>query len=567
MRPKKLLTLLSLLLAVLLGGCKKDTFQEVVGTCPEVLSTIPARDAVGVPLDQIVRVTFKSKMDPTTLTGSVFTLTASPALPGTLTYDDATSTLSFVPDSLLAENTTYRGTVKRTAKDPMGNALQEDYVWTFSTGDVLSPMVVCSDPPIDAVNVIVNKVIKACFNMPMDAATLNNGTFLLYQNNAVVAGAVSYANAVAYFTPNVQLLNNTLYTAVVTRGATSTTGLPMQSDFAWSFTTSGIAAPEVVSTTPTSGENGVELNVPVTATFSVPMDPLTILPSSFILTHGSTTVNGIIVYAGNTATFTPDAPLLSGVTYTATITTAALDLSGTPIDGDYSWSFTTRAPLGPTVVNLNTADRFGILAGVGVRNDAGFSEIYNMDVGIYPGLRSSVTGFPPAIIINGAIYAADDLVPAGTPAMLLQAKTDLVAAYDFAANATTPAPQTITTDLGGTTLAPGIYKSTSTILLQSGNLTLDAQGDVNAVWIFQAASAITTVGGAGGSVILAGGAQAKNVYWQTGSSATIGDFTVFKGNVLALESITMNSGAVAEGRMLARNGSVVMTSGNTITRP
>jgi len=554
-------------MVVLLGGCKKDTYQEVVGTCPEVLSTIPARDAVGVPLDQIVRVTFKSKMDPATMTGSVFTLTASPALPGTLTFDDVSSTLSFVPDSLLAENTTYRGTVKRTAKDPMGNALQEDYVWTFATGDVLSPMVVCSDPEIDAVNVIVNKVVKACFNMPMDAATLNNGSFLLYQNNVVVAGAVTYANAVAYFTPNVQLLNNTLYTAVVTRGVQNTTGLPLQSDFAWSFTTSGIAAPEVISTTPTAGENGVELNVPVIATFSVPMDPLTILPASFTLTHGANMVNGIISYTGNTATFTPDAPLLSGVTYTATITDAALDMSGTPIDGDYSWQFSTRAPLGPVGVNLNSLVRFGIIAGVGVRNDAGFSEIYNMDVGIYPGLRSSVVGFPPAIIINGAIYAADDLIPVGTPAMLQQAKLDLVAAYDFAANATTPAPQTITTDLGGTTLAPGIYKSTSTILLQAGNLTLDAQGDANAVWIFQAASALTTVGGAGGSVILSGGAQAKNVYWQTGSSATIGDFTVFKGNVLALQSITMNSGAVAEGRMLARNGSVVMTSGNTITRP
>lgn len=567
MRPRKLLTLLSLFMVVLLGGCKKDTYQEVVGTCPEVLSTIPARDAVGVPLDQIVRVTFKNKMDPATMTGSVFTLTASPALPGTLTFDDVTSTLSFVPDSLLAQNTTYRGTVKRTAKDPMGNALQEDYVWTFSTGAVLSPMVVCSDPAIDAVNVIINKVVKACFNMPMDPTTLNNGTFLLYQNNMVVPGAVTYANAVAYFTPNNQLLNNTLYTAVVTRGAQSTTGLPLQSDFAWSFTTSGIAAPEVVSTTPTPNETGVALNVPVTATFSVPMDPLTLLPATFIVAQGANILNGLVTYSGNTATFTPDVPLLSGVTYTATITTGALDLSGTPLDGDYSWNFSTRSPLGPTVVNLNSAIRFGILAGVGVRNNAGFSEIYNMDVGISPGFRSSVVGFPPAVIINGAIYASDDLIPAGTPAMLLQAKLDLVTAYDFAANATTPAPQTITTDLGGTTLAPGIYKSNSTILLQSGNLTLDAQGDANAVWIFQAASAITSVGGAGGSVILSGGAQAKNVFWQSGSSVTIGDFTIFKGNVLALESITMNSGAVAEGRMLARNGSVVMTSGNTITRP
>jgi hypothetical protein len=104
-------------------------------------------------------------------------------------------------------------------------------------------------------------------------------------------------------------------------------------------------------------------------------------------------------------------------------------------------------------------------------------------------------------------------------------------------------------------------------MIQSGDLTLDGQGDVNAVWIFQVASDFTTVGGAGGNVILSGGAQAKNVYWQVGISATIGDFTSFKGNVLALTSITMNSGATAEGRMLARNGAVVMTSTNIINKP
>ena len=96
---------------------------------------------------------------------------------------------------------------------------------------------------------------------------------------------------------------------------------------------------------------------------------------------------------------------------------------------------------------------------------------------------------------------------------------------------------------------------------------MDAQGDANAVWIFQIASDFTTVGGAGGDVILAGGAQAKNVFWQVGRSATIGDYTIFKGNILALTSITMNPYATAEGRMLARNGAVVMTHTNIITKP
>jgi hypothetical protein len=116
-------------------------------------------------------------------------------------------------------------------------------------------------------------------------------------------------------------------------------------------------------------------------------------------------------------------------------------------------------------------------------------------------------------------------------------------------------------------LAPGIYKTTSTLMIQNGDLTLDAQGDANAVWIFQISAAFTTVGGAGGNVILSGGAQAKNVYWQVGSSATIGDYTKFKGNIMALSSITMGAYSTAVGRMLARNAAVVMTSTNTIDKP
>jgi len=140
-------------------------------------------------------------------------------------------------------------------------------------------------------------------------------------------------------------------------------------------------------------------------------------------------------------------------------------------------------------------------------------------------------------------------------------------AYLAAESAVSPAPVTVSGDQGGLTLAPGIYKSTSTLMIQSGNLTLDAQGDPNAVWIFQIASGFTTVGGAGGSVILIGGAQAKNIFWQTGSSATLGNFTNFYGNILALTSITMGSGATATGRMLARNGAVVMTNTNYINKP
>ncbi|MBK9042943.1 MAG: DUF3494 domain-containing protein [Saprospiraceae bacterium] len=223
--------------------------------------------------------------------------------------------------------------------------------------------------------------------------------------------------------------------------------------------------------------------------------------------------------------------------------------------------------ISPPLVDLGNAARFGILAGVGISNNAGFSVINNLDVGISPGVRSSVTGFPPATIVNGAIYASDDVSPPGVAAMLLMAKQSLNSAYLFAEGASTPAPALVSGDLGGTTLAPGIYKTNSTLLIQSGNLTLNANGNVNAVWIFQIASGFTTVGGAGGSIILSGGAKASNIFWQVGSSATIGDFTAFHGNILALTSVTMNSGVTATGRMLCLNGAIVMTDTNIINRP
>jgi len=398
--------------------------------------------------------------------------------------------------------------------------------------------------------------------------SITGTTFTLKQGTTPVAGAVSYAGITASFNPTVDLLPGLVYTATITTGAKSLAGASLAVNKVWTFTTNASTIPEVISTDPLNNAIDVPLNKVIGATFNVTMDPLTITTTSFTLKAGVTSVLGTVNYLGKIASFTPTANLLPSTLYTATVTTLAKNLTGVSIASDYVWSFTTHASLVVApIVDLKSAGDFGILAGVGISNNAGFSVINNQDVGIYPGLRSSVTGFPPATVVGGVILCADDLVPAGTPALLNQAKLDLVAAYLFAEGATSPAPATVSGDQGGLTLAPGIYKSTSSLLIQNGNLTLDGQGDPNATWIFQIASAFTTVGGAGGSIILTGGAQAKNIFWQTGSSATIGDYTTFYGNVLALQSITMNSYAVATGRMLAQNGAVVMTGTNTINKP
>ena len=538
------------------------------GVSPTVLSTDPANLATGVALNKVVAATFSVAMDPLTINGTNFTLKqGATAIAGAVTYTGTTA--SFTPTVALLPNTVYTGTVTTGAKNVGGIPLASNYVWTFTTVAAVAPTVLSTDPANNAVGVVLNKVVAATFSVAMDPLTLSSPAtnFTLKQGLTAIAGAVTYSGTTASFTPTVALLPNTVYTGTITTGAKNVAGTALASSYVWTFTTVAVVSPTVISTDPLNLAIGVAVDKVVAATFSVPMDPLTISSTTYTLKQGATSVAGLVTYSGSTASFNPTVNLLANTTYTATVTTGAKNVAGTPLAADYSWSFTTELTPFLPLVDLKTAGRFGILAYTTVTNNAGASVINNMDVGISPGARSSVTGFPPATIVNGAIYCADDIAPPGTPAMLTQAKLDLTAAYLFAEGATAPAPATVAGDQGGKTLAPGIYKSTSTLLVQSGDLTLDGGGDPNATWIFQIASDFTTVGGAGGNIILSNGAKAKNITWQVGRSAVIGDNTIFYGNVLALTSITMNAYATATGRMLAQNGAVVMTSTNIINKP
>lgn len=436
------------------------------------------------------------------------------------------------------------------------------------------PVVINTDPANSTDNnVPLAQVVNATFNTDMDPSTLTASSFRL-MGSAAVAGMFSFDEGTRRlsFDPNEPLEENTTYTATVFRTVKDVTGNLMQEDFVWTFRTVTIPVPTVESTSPANMATNVALNQVISADFSESMQPSTVNQTSFKVTLNGNPVQGNVTYSGVRASFTPNGPLMSGSTYSATITTEATSMQNKTLASDFTWSFTTIPPQAITPVeassiDLGEAEEFGILAGVGISNNAGFSEIRNFNVGISPGVRSSITGFPPAIVINGFIHASDDPLPVGIAARLQQAKDDLTRVYLFLEGATSPAPVTVSGDQGGLTLAPGIYKSNSTLLIQAGDLTLDAQGNPDAVFIFQIASDFTSIGGAGGNIILSGGAQAKNIYWQVGSSATIGDNTSFQGNVLALTSITMNSGATAVGRMLARNGAVVLTNTNIIERP
>jgi hypothetical protein len=248
--------------------------------------------------------------------------------------------------------------------------------------------------------------------------------------------------------------------------------------------------------------------------------------------------------------FVPGPALVDGAAYVATLTTGVKDVAGNSLASNRVWSFqkgVTSASLAP---NLGAAAGFVILAGSTVTN-TGLTTLTG-DLGVSPG--SAVTGFPPGIL-NGTQHAAD---PTSAAAMAA-----LTVAYNDAAGRTL-APVTLAGNLGGLTLAPGLYKSTSSLEISSGDLTLDAQGNANAVFIFQIASTLTTTPGR--AVILIGGAKASNVFWQVGSSATLGTTTAFQGTIMADQSITLNTGATLTGRALARIGAVTL-AGNAAVLP
>jgi hypothetical protein len=202
-------------------------------------------------------------------------------------------------------------------------------------------------------------------------------------------------------------------------------------------------------------------------------------------------------------------------------------------------------------ISLGTAQNFGVLGGSTVTNTG--ATTVNGNVGVSPG--SAVTGFPPGIVVGGAIHSND--------AVAMQAQNDLTTAYNNIA--ATPCTVDLTgQNLGGLTLTPGVYCFSSSAQL-TGALTLDALGNANALFLFKMGSTLTTASGSSVTVINNGGSSCNKVFWQVGSSATIGTGSSFAGDILALTSITFTTGANSNGRALARNGAVTLDTNNINT--
>lgn len=592
---------------------------------PVVTAVAPAPGSTGVALNNtLITAAFS---EPVSMAGAAsFTLScaapcASPAGAVTLDSTQQLATLALAPATTLAASTTYTATVSGATSLASGLALASPYVWRFTTGvtaDTTRPRVSFTVPatatPGPLAGVPANTAIKAVFTEAMAPGSITPASFTVTCAAPCVspAGSVSYslASKTAIFRPAAALAVGTTYTATVTAAATdlarnqlagNQAPLPAASNHVWTFTTAAPVAASnvsVLSTQPAAGAANVCTNANINASFNVPsgfeMDPATVNAATFTVTGPALTpVVAVAVVlddaTGRVATFTPLAALTAGVTYSAVIKGGAtgvkdLAIPGNPMLASHAWSFTAVnciAPPVPSAIVLGAAAPFASYGGTAGMTNQGIDTVINGDIGT-TAVSTGVTGFQDTAgnvytvtplnkgSVNGSIYTYP---PAPGNAATKVIADAALAAAQVAYNqlvAMPPGAYAGAGELGLLTLAPGTYTSATSYQLTQGDLTLDAQGDPNAVFIFQMGSSLTVgIAGPTGarSIVLKNGAQAKNVFWQVGTSATInaagGGF--MKGTIIAQQAVTFSTAGnakltVLDGRALSLISGVTMVN-------
>jgi len=598
---------------------------------PTVISTSPVTVLTPpypvVAANSSISATFSEAMTPNTLNSATFllatTLSGTP-VNGVITYAPAGSTATFAPIGGLAFNTAYTATITTGAEDLVGGGLAASYSWNFTTGapSTLAPTVTSTIPVTspENTNVPVNQVVSAVFSEAMDPTTIVAANFTLTPQGSLtaVSGLVAYSaiSDELVFVPSANLLPSTTYNAVITTGVQNMNGQSLAVAYTWNFKTGAApntTPPELLVVVPANGASNVPINKAVSATFSEAMNSLTITSSTFQLYLTSdltkTPIGGSYKYDPVTfiATFTPTNPLAISTSYTATVTNGATDLAGNglgtigPIGPPpNTWSFTTGTnAIVPPVVLGPTIKTFGAFTGSAGMTNTGLTSVIHGDTGTTSVSYSAFTGFHDNSVLIGGVAECtytettanvglvtgniySPLVSTSTFCPLEGTAATIAVATQALNEATTayltlqgiPGGIDVSTlgggagELGNRTLLPGVYKAApGSYNITLGDLTLDAQGDPNASWVFQMASTLT-VGQAAvpRNVILVNGAKPGNIWWVVGSDVThleqAGGGT-FNGTVIANGAVGIAVSTVGNVIPVTVNGRLISLNAST----
>jgi len=597
-------------------------------TAPAVSAAVPAPGATGVGTTTKITATFSKDMSPTTISTLSFTVAGPGAVPisGTVNYTASSRAAVFTPTNpSLPAGTALTATITTAVTDSSGNALTHNFAWTFTTAaapDVTPPTVTVSVPAAGATNTALNSQVAVTFSEDMDPSTITAGSFTLTGSGGTpVTGTVSYAAGArsAIFKPTTPaiLAVGTVYNGTITTAAKDLSGNALVGNFQWSFTTGNAVdttPPSIVSTNPANAATGICTNKSVNVTFSEAMNPSTINTATFTVassTAPGTPLAGTVAYdvPSKVATFIATSALTADTTYVATVTTGAQDLAGNALANGAATTFTTNSSLCAAAPGLGGAAPFGSFGGNATVTNAGLNSVIHGDLGVNAA-SSSITGLHDSGgnvytitpsnngLVTGLVYTLT-APPGSVPgASVTQASLDATAAFNSLSPGALPGGIDVSSlaqcascggvgggadELAGRTLPPGVYKSaTGTfdiggVSRTTANLTLDAGGDANAVWVFQTAAGTGTlnVGVTGPAtpavpiqVLLVNGAQAKNVFWYVPAGAVIGTGSTMTGTMMSSASITLSTAGTAplpvittlNGRAIALTAAVTMVN-------
>ncbi len=488
--------------------------------------------------------------------------------------------------SISGDNLTYTPNANQSGSDALiitisdGNEGAKDITITVSDIDTILPTILSVSPLNATTGVGLNNTVSVTFSESMGSSTVTTTTVSLKDSSeSVVNITISDSGNTFTFTPSSNLSANTTYTTTLGTGIKDLAGNSLSSNYIWSFTTGDtldVISPTVSSSNTPHNSTGVAIDQNISVSFSEPLDPTTINSTTYTLEGpNEVQVVGGVTYVDSTATFSPTDELDANTLYTATINTGVKDLAGNALTESYIFSFTTGdSPVITAVVPLGTAENFVVLSKSGITNvalsfvtgDIGTSPITSAAIDVTCGEMqgtSNIYGVDVAYTGSGDVTCYK-----GTSADKItvdNAVLDMGTAYSNAAGRASGVGEFLNPGAGtltNQTLSAGTYTFNTAVSIPT-DLTLT--GGENDVWIFQINGTLDLASGK--SIILSGGAKAKNIFWQTTGAVTLGTTSHFEGVILSQNSITMNTGSSINGRLLAQTSVALQKATTTEPTP